>query len=160
VLTRAVTLKEAYDAINWQVIFLLAGILSLGVALEQTGGVDLIADFLLEGLGQYGPRVLLAGFYFVAAILTGVMSNQATAILLAPVAISAGVEMNIDPRPLVLSITFAASASFITPVGYQTNTLIYGAGNYRFADFFKVGTPLTVMFGLIAVVMLPMIWPF
>ncbi|MGM0555149.1 MAG: SLC13 family permease [Myxococcota bacterium] len=160
VLIRAVTLKEAYDAINWQVVFLLAGILSLGVALEQTGGVDIIADFLLNRLSEYGPRALLAGFYFVSAILTGVMSNQATAILLAPVAISAGIEMNIDPRPLVLSITFAASASFITPVGYQTNTLIYGAGNYRFADFFKVGTPLTLMFGLIAVVLLPMIWPF
>ena len=160
VLTRAVTLKEAYDAINWQVIFLLAGILSLGVALEQTGGVDLIADFLLDGLADFGPRALLAGFYFVSAVLTGVMSNQATAILLAPVAISAGVEMDIDPRPLVLSITFAASASFITPVGYQTNTLIYGAGNYRFSDFFKVGTPLTFMFGVIAVFLLPMIWPF
>ena len=160
VLIRACTVQEAYEAINWQVIFLLAGILSLGVALEKHGGVEIIASFIIDGLGKYGPRATLAGFYFAAAVLTGVISNQATAILLAPVAITAGQELGVDPRPMVLSITFAASASFITPVGYQTNTLIYGAGDYRFADFFKIGTPLTLLFGVLAVIFLPMIWPF
>ncbi len=159
VLVRVVSLKEAYESINWQVIFLLAGILPLGVALEQTGGVELIADFIFEGLGDYGGVATLAGFYVVTTLLTSVMSNQATAILLTPVALDAAISLGVDARPFVLAIAFAASSSFITPIGYQTNTLVYGAGQYKFADFIKVGTPLTLILAIIAIIFLPIFWP-
>ncbi|MFW5966940.1 MAG: SLC13 family permease [Persicimonas sp.] len=160
VLLRVLNLKKAYEAIDWQVIFLLAGILSLGIALEETGGVSLIADFIINVVGEYGELASLAAFYTVTALLTSVMSNNATAILLTPVALEAAGTLDVDPRPLIMAIAFAASTSFITPIGYQTNTLVYSAGQYRFADFIKVGTPLTVLFGVIAVIFLPVFWPF
>ncbi|MFP4598132.1 MAG: SLC13 family permease [Persicimonas sp.] len=159
VLVGVVSLKEAYESINWQVIFLLAGILPLGVALEQTGGIELIADFIFKGLGDYGGVATLAGFYVVTTLLTSVMSNQATAILLTPVALDAAGSLGLDARPFVLAIAFAASSSFITPIGYQTNTLVYGAGQYKFVDFIKVGTPLTIILAIIAVIFLPIFWP-
>lgn len=159
ILLGVVTVEEAYESINWQVIFLLAGILTLGVALENTGGVDLITDLLVNSVGDYGGRALLAGFYGTTAILTCLMSNQATAVLLTPVAIDAAHTMGLDPRPFVLAIAFASSASFMTPIGYQTNTMIYGAGQYKFRDFVVIGTPLTLLFAILAVFILPLLWP-
>ncbi len=159
VLLGVVTVEEAYESINWQVIFLLAGILTLGVALENTGGVDMITDLLVNGIGSFGGTALLAGFYATTALLTCLMSNQATAVLLTPVAIDAAGQMGLDPRPFVLAIAFASSASFMTPIGYQTNTMIYGAGQYKFRDFVIIGTPLTLMFAVLAVVVLPILWP-
>lgn len=159
IVTGVVSAKEAYDAVNWQVIFLLAGILSLGVALDKTGGIDLIADWVIGAVGGWGPLAVLGAFYVLTTLLTSVMSNQATAILLAPVAIDTAEMLHLDARPFVLAIAFAASASFITPIGYQTNTLVYGAGQYKFSDFIKVGTPLTLMFAVLAVIFLPIFWP-
>ena len=159
VLLGVVTVEEAYESINWQVIFLLAGILTLGVALENTGGVTLITDFLVNWIGGFGGTALLAGFYGVTAILTCLMSNQATAVLLTPVAIDAAGQMGLDPRPFVLAIAFASSASFMTPIGYQTNTMIYGAGQYKFKDFVIIGTPLTLLFWVMSVLAIPYFWP-
>ncbi|MFB6371953.1 MAG: SLC13 family permease, partial [Bradymonadaceae bacterium] len=113
----------------------------------------------LDGVGTYGGTALLAGFYGVTAILTCLMSNQATAVLLTPVAIDAAAQMGLNPRPFVLAIAFASSASFMTPIGYQTNTMIYGAGQYKFKDFVVIGTPLTIMFWVMSVVAIPYFWP-
>ena len=155
----AIDLGEAYEAIDWQVIFLLAGIIPLGVAIEKTGGVDVLAEQMLGGLGPLGPLVVLGSLYLATGVLTAVMSNQATAVLLTPLAVELAANLSLNPRPFALAVAFAASTSFMTPVGYQTNTLVYGAGNYRFVDFLKVGTPLTVLFGVISVLLIPIFWP-
>jgi di/tricarboxylate transporter len=155
----AVDLGEAYDAVDWQVIFLLAGIIPLGTAIEKTGGVALLAEVMLGGLGALGPFVVLGSLYLAAGVLTAVMSNQATAVLLTPLAVELAAHLSLNPRPFALAVAFAASTSFMTPVGYQTNTLVYGAGDYRFVDFLKVGTPLTILFGVISVLLIPFLWP-
>jgi di/tricarboxylate transporter len=160
ILTRCLTLEDAYFAINWQVIFLLAGVLTLGNALESSGAAGLLAGYLVETVGAYGPFALVSAFYLVTSLLTEMMSNNATAALLAPIAITAAEVMGVDSRPLLMAISFAASASFMTPVGYQTNTLIYGPGQFRYADFLRVGTPLNIIFWILATIFIPQFWPF
>lgn len=160
VLTRCISMEEAYKSIEWRVIFLLAGVLTLGVAMEKTGGAALLSDVIVSGLGSWGPRVVLAALFFLSFSLTNIMSNNATAALLAPIAIGTGEAMGVSPLPFVMAITYAASLSFMTPVGYQTNTMIYSVGHYRFADFLKVGTPLNILFWILSVIFIPVFWPF
>lgn len=159
-LTRCLDLEDAYKAIEWKVIFLLAGVLSLGAALEKTGAALLISDALIAGVGPWGPVALLAAFFLLTTLLTNVMSNNAAAALLAPIALAAAASLGLSPRPLLMAVTFAASLSFMTPVGYQTNTLIYGPGQYKFADFLRAGTPLNLLFWVLATLLIPVFWPF
>ncbi|BBA70759.1 SLC13 family permease [Geobacter sulfurreducens] len=160
VLTRCLTRDEAYSAINWQVIFLLAGVLTLGTALEKSGAARLLAGYLVETVGTWGPVALVSAFYLATSLLTEMMSNNATAAMLAPIAIASAEAYGVDSRPFLMAITFAASASFMTPVGYQTNTLIYGPGQFRYADFLRVGTPLNILFWVLATIFIPRFWPF
>ena len=160
VLTRCVTIEEAYDAIDWKIIFLLGGIIPLGLALEQNGAVLWLADRALQPLLAYGPTALLAATYITAAMLTEAMSNNAAAAILAPMAISLAGLINADPVPFLVAITFAASTSFATPVGYQTNTMVYSPGGYRFTDFTRIGVPLNIVFWILATLLIPLIWPF
>jgi di/tricarboxylate transporter len=160
IIGRCLTLEEAYEAIDWKVIFLLGGVIPLGLALEQNGAALWVADSIIKPLVQFGPIVALAVIYLITAIMTEAISNIATAVVMAPIAISIAVTMNVDPRPFLIAITFAASTSFATPVGYQTNTMIYSPGGYRFRDFAKVGGPLNLIFLGLAVLLIPLIWPF
>jgi di/tricarboxylate transporter len=160
VIARVVTLEEAYRAIEWKVIFLLAGVLTLGTALAKSGGAVLLSELLVKSIGAWGPLAALAALYLVASWLTEAVSNNATAALLAPVAIATAESLGVSTRPFIMAVAFAASASFMTPVGYQTNTLIYGPGQYRFSDFLRVGIPLDIICWLIAITLIPMIWPF
>ena len=160
VLTRCLTLAEAYEAIEWRIIFLLGGILPLGIALETTGAARLLSSLLVDTVGVWGPVALVSAFYLLTSLLTEAISNNATAALLAPIAISAAASLDVDPRPFLVAVTFAASASFMTPVGYQTNTLIYGPGHYRFTDFLRVGTALNLVFWLTATLLIPVFWSF
>lgn len=159
-LTRCLTLEDAYDAVEWRVILLLAGVLPLGIALQNSGAAQLIAQYTLGTVGQFGPITVLAVLYLLTAVMTECMSNNAAAVLLAPIAISTAVKLGVDPKPFLVAVTFAASTSFATPVGYQTNTMVYGAGGYRFTDFTKVGVPLNLIFWGLAVYFIPRFWPF
>lgn len=160
VLTRCLRVEEAYEAIDWQVIFLIAAVLPLGLALERSGAALILSRQVVDLVGSLGPVAVLAVFYLLAAVLTEFMSNNAAAVLLAPVAISAAAGLGVDPRPLLMAVTFAASTSFATPVGYQTNTMVYGPGGYRFTDFTRVGVPLNLLFWGLSVWLIPLFWPF
>ncbi len=160
VLSRCISLEEAYKAIDWKVIFLLGGILPLGMALQESGTAELLANTILQPLIKLGPITILASLYLVTAVLTETMSNNAAAILLAPITLSIAELLGVNPRPFLIAITFAASTSFATPIGYQTNTMIYAAGGYRFYDYTRIGIPLNLLFWIIAVLLIPVFWPF
>jgi di/tricarboxylate transporter len=160
VVSRCLTIEEAYDAIDWKVVFLLGGIIPLGLALEQSGAARWLAESVLAPFADFGPLVVLAALYLFTAILTEVMSNNASAVILAPIALSLAASMHVSARPFLVAITFAASTSFATPVGYQTNTMVYAPGGYQFTDYTRVGGPLNVVFCALAVLLIPLLWPF
>jgi di/tricarboxylate transporter len=159
-LTRCLTPDEAYADIDWMVLVLLGSILPLGLAMQTTGTAQLLAAGLLgvtEPLGLYGS---LAAVYLLTSLLTEVISNNAAAVVLTPVAVAAAVGLGASPLPFVLAVMFAASNSFLTPIGYQTNTFIFGPGGYRFSDFARVGAPLTLLMLVAATVVIPFFFPF
>lgn len=160
VLCRCLTVEDAYAAIEWRVVFLLGGILALGAALENSGAAGSLASLVLHLSGPLGPYGVLATIYLATVLLTAVMSNNATAVLMTPIAFTLAAALDIDPRPLVVAIAYGASASFMTPVGYQTNLLVYGPGGYRFGDYFRVGAPLNLLFWLLATLLIPLFWAF
>ena len=151
--------QEAYRAIRWDILMLIFGMLALGTAMEKTGAASLLVGHLAGLTGGMGPLAVLAVLYLVTSFLTEIMSNNAAAILLTPIAIGLGSQLGIDPRPFVVAVMFAASASFATPIGYQTNTLVYSAGGYKFSDFLKIGVPLNLVMFAASMIVIPMFWP-
>lgn len=152
--------REAYRSVEWPILFIIFGMLGLGQAMENTGAARLVAEAAASWLMPYGPLAVLAIIYLLASGLTEIVTNNAVAILLTPIAISIAESMGVDARPFVVAIMFGASASFATPIGYQTNTYVFGAGGYRFSDFVKVGLPLNLLLWLVAVLLIPVFWPF
>jgi di/tricarboxylate transporter len=159
VLFRCLEPEEVYEAVDWRVIMLLAGVLPLGIALQSSGAAAFLADRALDIVGGWGPLAVLAAIYLLTATLTEFMSNNASAVLLTPVAVAAAQSIDANPAPFLVAVAFAASTSFATPVGYQTNTMVYSAGGYRFMDFVKIGVPLNLLFWAIAVAFIPIFWP-
>jgi di/tricarboxylate transporter len=159
VVTGCLKPEEVYPAVDWKVILMLAGLIPLGTAIEATGLAAMLAKGIVAAFGWLGPVAFLSALYLCTSLLTEVMSNSATAVLLAPIAISSAQAMGVDSRPFLVAVMFAASSSFMTPVGYQTNTLIYGPGAYKFRDFLRVGTPLNLIFWVLATILIPRYWP-
>ncbi len=156
---RCLSPEEAYSAIRWNILILIIGMLALGLAMEKTGAAQLVVATLVLAVGAFGPLAALSAVYFITSALTEVMSNNATAILLTPIAAALALQLGVDPRPFVVAVMFAASASFATPIGYQTNTFVYSAGGYRFRDFVKVGLPLNLILWAVASFVIPLFWP-
>lgn len=162
---RCVNPQEAYKSIDWTIIFMLYGMLALGTAMESTGAAKSIASnvvHLAENMipPEWMPYVVLSLLYLVGSLLTEVLSNNATAVVLTPIAINSAVSLGLDPRPFIFAIVFSSSVAFATPIGYQTHMMVYGAGGYRFTDFVKFGLPLNVMLWAVATWYLPRIFPF
>ena len=163
-LFRIISPNEAYQSIHWQVIVLIAALIPLGIVIKSTGTDIFIGELISKVVADFSPNkqpyVLLGLIYLITMILTEVSSNTATAIIMAPIVMAVTNHMGIDARPFIFAVCFAASASFITPVGYQTNLMVYGPGGYKFSDFIKVGMPLSIIFWLLAILFIPIIWPF
>jgi len=159
-LTGCLDAEDVYDAVDWRIIILMAGLLPLGVAMSETGAAQFLVENTIGLVSTSGPWVVLAVLYLLALLLTEFMSNAAAAVLLTPIGMSTAKLMDVDATPFLVAVTFAASTSFATPVGYQTNTMVYGAGGYRFSDFVKVGLPLNLIFWVLGVALIPRLWPF
>ena len=155
--------QESYQSINWQVIVLISALIPVGIVIQKTGTAEWIGGFISSiaksAPPEWQPQVLLALIYLLTIILTEVSSNAATAIIMTPVAIAVTQQMGFEPRAFIFAVAFAASASFITPVGYQTNLMVYGPGGYKFSDYLRVGFPLAFIFWVLAIFVLPILWP-
>ena len=157
--TRCIDPSEAYQSIEWKVVFLIIGMLGLGQALQYSGVADILALKVVAATGGWDPRILIALFYLLAAVLTEMVSNNAVAALLTPLGIIVSIQLGVDAKPFIAAVMFGSSASFATPIGYQTNTFVYGAGGYKFGDFFRAGFPLAVILWIVASLLIPVIWP-
>ncbi|MEP2030970.1 MAG: SLC13 family permease [Paracoccaceae bacterium] len=158
-ITRCIDADEAFSFVDGRLLALIFAMLAIGAALEASGAVALIVNAIAPGLGMLPPFLIIWAIYLLTSVLTELVSNNAVAVVLTPIAIGLASAMGIDPRPMVVAVMIAASASFATPIGYQTNTLVYGPGGYRFTDFMKVGIPLNISIGILASAIIPFIWP-
>lgn len=164
-LTGCLKTNEAYASIEWNILFLIYGMLAAGLALEHTGAAVWLATHVVHGVQSFVPPAhqaigVLAAVYFITALLTEVLSNNAVAALMTPIAIGIAAHLGVHVQPFVIAVMFAASAAFSTPIGYQTNTYVYGVGGYRFTDFLKIGIPLNILCFVTAMIVIPIIWPF
>lgn len=160
VLTGCLTMDEAYESIDWRTVFLVGGMLSLGIAMENTGTAQFLADNLLNLLGDYGPLGLLAGIYILSALITQPMSNAAAVVLIVPIAIDAALGSGFNHLTFTMAVVIGAATSFLTPVGHKANVLVFGPGGYKFADYSRVGAILTIALFIVSMIFLPIFWPF
>jgi di/tricarboxylate transporter len=160
ILSQSLTMEEAYRAIEWKAVFLIAGMLSLGIAMQKTGAASFLAEGMVSLIGDFGPLVVMAGLFILAALASQVMPNPAVAVLLAPIALNTARDLGVSPYPLMMTVAVSASAAFLSPVGHSANILIMGPGGYRFSDYTKVGLPLTIVVLLVVLVVMPVFWPF
>ena len=157
---RCIDLESAYKSIHWPTLILIVGMLPFALALQQTGGVDLIVGALISAVGEMGPRVMLASLFVLCAVIGLFISNTATAVLMAPIALGTAHQMGVSPYPFAMTIAIAASAAFMTPVSSPVNTLVLGPGNYKFMDFVRIGVPFTALVMVVSVIAIPWFFPF
>lgn len=164
-LTGCIKPKAAYESIEWPLLMLIFGMLALGAALETTGAAAWLAQNVVAGIDHFvaGPHkalVLLGTIYLVTMVLTEILSNNAVAALMIPIVLGIAKEAGVQPQPFIIAVTFASSAAFATPIGYQTNTYVYGIGGYKFRDFVRIGVPLNALCFIVAMAVIPRVWPF
>ena len=160
VLTGCLTMSEAYRSIEWEAIFIIAGMIPLGIALESVGAASLVANAMISTIGQYGPLVVTAGIFILASLASQFMPNAAVAVLLVPIAYNSAETLGISPYPLLMSVAVSASAAFLSPVGHPANLLIMGPGGYKFSDYYKVGLPLTIIVMIVFLIVVPIVWKY
>lgn len=160
ILFRCLTMTEAYEAIDWSIIMLIAGTLPLGHAMENSGAARFLADLIIGSVGEFGPWVVLGAVFLITSILTEAMSHAAAAVLIAPIAFNTAVHLGASPKPFFLAVAIAASSCFMTPISHQSNALVMGPGGYRFSDYLKVGTALNFSIWLLATLLIPLLFPF
>ena len=158
--TRCIDAEEAFQMVEIRLLALIFAMLAIGRALERTGAVELLVDAMAPWLMGLPPSLVLWLVFLMGSVLTELVSNNAVAVVVTPVAISLAQELGIDPRPFVVAVMIAASASFATPIGYQTNTLVYAPGGYRFTDYMRLGIPLNLGVGVLAALLIPLFWSF
>jgi len=158
IVTGCVQPNEIYKSVDWSVIFLLAGVIPLGMAMERSGLAEYLAQVIAGVSGQLSGLALLFLFYIFTSLITQVISNNASVILMIPVAIEAAEIADAEPFSYVLAVTFAASCALLTPVGYQTNLMVYGPGGYRFTDFLRVGGPLQILLAVVTCLGIAFLW--
>lgn len=158
-LTRCIDAEEAFAAIDGRLLVLIFSMLMIGAGLQSSGAVQLIVDSVAPWLRNAPPWLILASVYALTSILTETVTNNAVAVVLTPLAASLALDLGLDPRAFVVAVMFAASASFATPIGYQTNTIVYMAGGYRFSDFLRIGVPMNIIVGTLTVIFIPLFWP-
>jgi len=159
ILTGCLPLRDAYRAMQGNVLILIVGTIALGTAMEKTGTAKFYAQEFISLLKSSGPVAILAGLLVFTSLSTQLLSNNATAVLLMPIAVSVALELGVNPKPFIIAVCFGASACFATPVGYQTNLLVYGPGGYRFSDYLKLGIPLNLIVLIMGSIFIPLIWP-
>ncbi len=158
-ITRCIDAEEAFSFVDGRLLALIFSMLAIGAALEASGAVALIVNAIAPALGNLPPFFIIWAIYLLTSVLTELVSNNAVAVVVTPIAIGLATALGIDPRPLVVAVMVAASASFATPIGYQTNMLVYGPGGYKFTDFMRVGIPLNLSIGVLASAVIPILWP-
>ena len=158
-ITRCIDAEEAFSFVDGRLLALIFSMLAIGAALEASGAVALIVNAIAPALGNLPPFLIIWAIYLLTSVLTELVSNNAVAVVVTPIAIGLATALGIDPRPLVVAVMVAASASFATPIGYQTNMLVYGPGGYKFTDFMRVGIPLNLSIGVLASAVIPILWP-
>jgi len=159
VITGSLSMNEAYRSLNAQSLVLIAGMLPIAIALDKTGGVTFIANALVEGLGDYGPFALMAGLFVLTSIFSQFISNTATTVLVAPIAVAAAAALDVSVYPILMTVAIAASTAFATPVASPVNTLVLGPGGYKFIDYVKMGVPLQIIVMIITLLAVPVLFP-
>jgi di/tricarboxylate transporter len=157
--TGCLPLREAYRALQGNVLLLIAGTIALGTAMDKTGTSQYFAHLFLQVMEGWSPNLILGGIILLTSISTQLLSNNATAVLLLPISISTALGLGVNPKPFIMAVCFGASACFATPIGYQTNLLVYGPGGYRFSDYFKLGIPLNLLVLFLGTLLIPVFWP-
>ncbi len=159
-LTGCLTRTQAYRAISWATVILIAAMIPMAIALEKTGGAQQIADVLVDTVGSLGPVPLLAGIFLVTTAFSQVISNTAAAVLMVPIVLGAAAGLGVNPHPLMMALAVGASAAFLTPIGTAPNLMVMAPGGYRFTDYAKVGAPLLAIFLVVSLILIPIFWPF
>ena len=160
ILTRVLTPRQAYYSVDWSILVLIAGTLSLGLAMEKSRAAEVVAHQAMDLFGNLNPWIILFAVYLTAMLLTSFISNNATAVLLIPLSISLALDIGVQPEPFIMAVAYGSSTAFATPIGYQTNLLVLGPGGYYFKDFVKFGVPLNIIIWIIACLLIPIFWPF